>query len=163
MSTIRGGFGNGRGGSGIYCGELVSGQLAAFAEYHYPQTNSPSPADRNSPTTSSLYRVIVAQDGAEALRLVEFARPDLILLDAMLPGMDGSQVWRRLKARDSSRDIPVIFMTALKQTESKLSTFMLGAVDYVTKSLQIDELIARVGMHFSYASSPVNVSRLAPY
>ncbi|SFU31902.1 two-component system response regulator [Pseudoduganella namucuonensis] len=93
------------------------------------------------------YRVIVAQGGAEALRRIGFARPDLILLDAMMPDMDGFEVCRQLKARGGMDDIPVIFMTALKQTETKLSAFALGAVDYVTKPLQVDEVAARVGTH----------------
>lgn len=74
------------------------------------------------------HRVIVAQGGAEALRRVGFAQPDLILLDAMMPDMDGFEVCRQLQARGSVADIPVIFMTALKQIETKLSAFALGAV-----------------------------------
>jgi diguanylate cyclase (GGDEF)-like protein/PAS domain S-box-containing protein len=93
------------------------------------------------------YRVIVAQGGAEALRRIGFARPDLILLDAMMPDMDGFEVCRQLKASGDIEDIPVIFMTALKQTETKLSAFALGAVDYVTKPLQVDEVAARVSTH----------------
>lgn len=93
------------------------------------------------------HRVIVAQGGGEALRRVGFARPDLILLDAMMPDMDGFEVCRQLQARGSVADIPVIFMTALKQIETKLSAFSLGAVDYLTKPLQVDEVAARVAAH----------------
>jgi diguanylate cyclase (GGDEF)-like protein len=93
------------------------------------------------------YRVIVAQGGAEALRRIGFAQPDLILLDAMMPDMDGFEVCRQLKMHGSVADIPVIFMTALKQTETKLSAFSLGAVDYVIKPLQVDEVAARVATH----------------
>jgi diguanylate cyclase (GGDEF)-like protein len=93
------------------------------------------------------YRVIVAQGGPEALRRIGFAQPDLILLDAMMPDMDGFEVCRQLKMHGGLADIPVIFMTALKQTETKLSAFSLGAVDYVTKPLQVDEVAARVATH----------------
>ncbi|RFP13146.1 EAL domain-containing protein [Duganella sp. BJB488] len=93
------------------------------------------------------YRVIVAQGGVEALRRIGFAQPDLILLDAMMPDVDGFEVCRQLKAGGSMADIPVIFMTALKQIETKLSAFSLGAVDYVTKPLQVDEVAARVSTH----------------
>ncbi|WP_343731271.1 EAL domain-containing protein [Duganella sp.] len=95
------------------------------------------------------YQLIVALDGAEALRRVGFARPDLILLDAMMPDMDGFEVCRQLKAQGSLDDIPVIFMTALKQTDTKLSAFALGAVDYLTKPLQVDEVAARVATHLA--------------
>nr|WP_267875699.1 EAL domain-containing protein [Duganella radicis] len=95
------------------------------------------------------YRVIVALGGAEALRRIGFARPDLILLDAMMPEMDGFEVCRQLRAQGSMDDIPVIFMTALKQTDFKLSAFALGAVDYLTKPLQVDEVAARVATHLA--------------
>jgi len=95
------------------------------------------------------YQVIVALGGAEALRRVGFAHPDLILLDAMMPDMDGFEVCRLLKAQGKMDDIPVIFMTALRQTDLKLSAFALGAVDYVTKPLQVDEVAARVATHLA--------------
>ncbi len=93
------------------------------------------------------HHVVVAQGGAEALRRVDFARPDLILLDAMMPDVDGFEVCRRLAARGDMADLPVIFMTALKQTDTVLAAFALGAVDYVTKPLQVDEVAARVAAH----------------
>lgn len=94
-------------------------------------------------------RVLVAQDGEEAMERVEYARPDLILLDVMLPGVDGFEICRRLKADASARDIPVIFMTALGSTEDKLAAFQAGAVDYVTKPFQIEEVLARVHTHLA--------------
>jgi signal transduction histidine kinase len=92
-------------------------------------------------------RVLVAQDGEEALGRAAFVMPDLILLDIMLPGIDGFEVCRRLKADERTRAIPVIFMTALLDIDSKVTAFKAGAVDYVTKPFQIDEVTARVWTH----------------
>ena len=91
--------------------------------------------------------VLVALDGQEALRRAESIVPDLILLDVMMPGMDGFEVCRRLKAQAATRDIPVIFMTSLDGTKDKVAGFELGAVDYITKPLQIDEVRARITTH----------------
>ncbi len=93
------------------------------------------------------YRVSIAQDGAEGLQRAQLVRPDLILLDIMMPEMDGFETCRRLKANPITRDIPVIFMTALASIEHKVMGFRAGAVDYVTKPLQIDEVMARVDTH----------------
>jgi len=93
------------------------------------------------------YEVLVAQDGEEALRRAEVTMPDLILLDIMMPGLDGFEVCRRLKAHPATQDVPVIFMTSLSGGQDKVAGFAAGAVDYVTKPLQIDELGARVGAH----------------
>jgi light-regulated signal transduction histidine kinase (bacteriophytochrome) len=76
-------------------------------------------------------------------------RPDLILLDVMMPGVDGFETCRRLKANEHTRDIPVIFMTALTDTGDKLTGFAVGAVDYVTKPLNGAEVLARIGTHLS--------------
>ncbi|MGZ8221663.1 MAG: PAS domain S-box protein [Methylobacter sp.] len=95
------------------------------------------------------YRIVVAQDGAEGLRRAAFAKPDLILLDVMMPGIDGFEVCRRLKRNADTADIPVIFMTALAETEHKVACFEAGGVDYVSKPMQIDEVIARVGIHLN--------------
>jgi diguanylate cyclase (GGDEF)-like protein/PAS domain S-box-containing protein len=93
------------------------------------------------------YEVLVAQDGEEALQRAEATGPDLILLDVMMPELDGFEICRRLKAQARTRDIPVIFMTSLHGAQDKVAGFGAGAVDYVTKPLQIDELRARVGVH----------------
>jgi len=93
------------------------------------------------------FRVLIAQDGAEGLQRAELVGPDLILLDVMMPGIDGLETCRRLKAKESTWDIPVIFMTSLAEPEAKVAGFRAGAVDYVSKPLQIDELAARVTMH----------------
>lgn len=93
------------------------------------------------------YDVLVAVDGEEALQRTGIARPDLILLDVMMPGLDGLEVCRRLKMQPHTRDIPVIFMTSLSGIEDKVKGLEAGAVDYVTKPLQIDEVRARVKTH----------------
>lgn len=93
------------------------------------------------------YRLVVAQDGREGLRRAAFVKPDLILLDVMMPGLDGFEVCRGLKANADTADIPVIFMTALTETEHKVTGFKVGGVDYITKPMQIEEVIARVGTH----------------
>jgi diguanylate cyclase (GGDEF)-like protein/PAS domain S-box-containing protein len=95
------------------------------------------------------YEVLVALGGHEALDRVRFAKPDLVLLDVMMPDMDGFETCRRLKANADSRDIPVIFMTALTDVDSKVKAFASGGVDYVSKPFQIEELIARVRTHLS--------------
>jgi len=107
------------------------------------------------------YRVVVAHDEAEALRCVEFGRPDLILLDAMMQELDSSDLCSRLKASENNQDIPVISMTTLKQTENKLPFFTLGAVDHVAKPVQVDELVARVGMHLQLCDMRRDLGRLA--
>jgi DNA-binding response OmpR family regulator len=98
-------------------------------------------------------RLSVAHSGDEALQRVAFAPPDLILLDVMLPGIDGFEVCRCLKAGDGpGAAVPVIFMTALKDTADKLAGFKAGAVDYVTKPLQAEEVLARVTTHLRLAA-----------
>jgi signal transduction histidine kinase len=89
------------------------------------------------------FRMLVAQGGEEGLQRAALVQPDLILLDAIMPGIDGFEVCRRLKARESTRDIPVIFMTSLADTQDKLTAFAVGAVDYVVKPLQVEEVMAR--------------------
>jgi diguanylate cyclase (GGDEF)-like protein len=98
-------------------------------------------------------RVAVAQEGEEGLARAEFVQPDLILLDVMMPGMDGFETCRRLKASPRTHDIPVIFMTALSETHDKVAGFAAGGVDYVTKPFQIDEVWARVTTHLALRSA----------
>ncbi|GAB5561120.1 MAG: response regulator [Synoicihabitans sp.] len=88
--------------------------------------------------------VITAFSGQEALDAVQFGRPDLILLDVMMPEMDGIEVCRRLQARESTRSIPVIFITARNTKEGKIEGLAVGAVDYITKPIDLDETLARV-------------------
>ena len=95
------------------------------------------------------FQVVVAQGGEEGLKRAEFVLPDIILLDVMMPGMNGFEVCRRLKRNDSTRDIPVIFMTALTDSGDKLAGFEAGGVDYVTKPFQIEEVLARINTHLA--------------
>ncbi len=88
--------------------------------------------------------VFVATSGEEALERARLTRPDVVLLDVMMPGLDGFETCERLKAEPDTRDVPVIFMTALSGTADKLRAFEVGAVDYVTKPIQQDEVLARV-------------------
>lgn len=93
------------------------------------------------------YQVDEARSGEEALRRTAEDPPDIILLDVMMPGMDGFEVCRRLKANAGTRDVPVIFMTALSDIEDKITAFETGGADYVTKPFQVEEVVARVGTH----------------
>ena len=93
------------------------------------------------------YTILVAEDGETALQRAAYARPDLILLDIMMPGLDGYETCRRLKGHDSTVTIPVIFMTALAETGHKVQGLEVGAVDYITKPFQQEELLARISVH----------------
>lgn len=93
------------------------------------------------------YKVIVAQDGKRAIKKAEHIHPDLILLDVMMPGMDGFEVCQLLKSQAITQDIPIIFMTALADTIDKVKGFSLGASDYITKPIQSEEVLARISTH----------------
>ncbi len=95
------------------------------------------------------YQISVATNGKQALEAVGRVRPDLILLDVMMPEMDGFETGRRLKASETTRDIPVIFLTARTETEDIVKGFELGAVDYVPKPFNAHELLARVHTHLT--------------
>jgi two-component system sensor histidine kinase/response regulator len=95
------------------------------------------------------YQLMVAEDGEEALAQTAQTQPDLILLDVMMPGIDGFETCRRLKDRDSTRDVPVLFMTALNETADKVKAFAAGGVDYITKPIEHEEALARVRTHLS--------------
>ena len=93
------------------------------------------------------YEACLAADGHQALERVELEPPDLILLDVLMPGLDGMEVCRRLKAEPATRDIPVIFLTCKSDSHDILAGFEVGAVDYVAKPFRIPELLARVRVH----------------
>ncbi len=93
------------------------------------------------------FQVAVAIDGVSAIEQIQDYQPELILLDIMMPGIDGFETYQRLRAKPSTRDIPVIFTTALSDTENKVKGFSLGAVDYITKPFQQQEVLARVRVH----------------
>lgn len=95
--------------------------------------------------------VMVALDGASAMRIVDQITPDIVLLDAVMPGMDGFETCRRLK-RDAGLDgVPIIFMTGLAETEHIVRGLEAGGVDYVTKPIVIEEMLARIRVHLANA------------
>ena len=95
--------------------------------------------------------VMVAMDGAAALRIVEQITPDIILLDAVMPGMDGFETCRRLKRDTDLSNVPVIFMTGLAETQHIVGGLEAGGVDYVTKPIVIEEMLARIRVHLANA------------
>ncbi len=95
--------------------------------------------------------VMVAMDGAAAMRIVEQITPDIVLLDAVMPGMDGFETCRRLKRDAGLSNVPVIFMTGLAETEHIVRGLEAGGVDYVTKPIVIEEMIARIRVHLANA------------
>ena len=97
------------------------------------------------------YTVLVATDGASALLRAAQAQPDIVLLDAVMPGLDGFEVARRLKADPETAHIPIVFMTGLTDTEHVLAAFAAGGTDYVTKPLRPPEVLARMAAHMLQA------------
>jgi sigma-B regulation protein RsbU (phosphoserine phosphatase) len=95
------------------------------------------------------HRILAARSGAAALDIVERTRPDLLLLDVTMPEMDGFEVCRTLKAAAGTREIAVIFLSARGDVSDKVSGLNLGAVDYLTKPIQAEEVLARVGSHLT--------------
>jgi len=95
--------------------------------------------------------VMVALDGASAMRIVDQITPDIILLDAVMPGMDGFETCRRLKRDAGLRNVPVIFMTGLAETEHIVRGLEAGGVDYLTKPIVIEEMLARIRVHLANA------------
>lgn len=95
------------------------------------------------------FKTIVAEDGEIALERAKRIQPDLILLDIMMPGLNGFETCRRLKRQAKTKDIPVIFITALADVESKVTGFEAGGVDYITKPFQQAEILARVTTHLT--------------
>lgn len=95
------------------------------------------------------YRVRAAASGPRALESVDLELPNLILLDIRMKGMDGFEVCRRLKAHPRTQGVPVIFISALAETEDKLRAFQVGGVDYVTKPFQLEEVLARIETHLA--------------
>ncbi len=93
------------------------------------------------------YSIILADNGMQALEVLKTKKPHLILLDIMMPGMDGFEVCQKIKTEDNTKDIPVFFLTAHSETEKVVKGFQLGAVDYITKPFNSEELITRVQTH----------------
>ena len=138
----------------------VSGTAAAPADAfgRSPNHGAILVVDDNEETRDMLSRrlaregytnVVTAADGEEAIELMRSRKFDLVLLDVIMPGLDGFAVCERLREQDATRDVPIIFLTALDDTFDKVRAFSAGAVDYVTKPFQPQELLARVGTHLS--------------
>jgi DNA-binding NtrC family response regulator len=100
------------------------------------------------------YEILAAPGGEAGLKIAAKALPDLILLDVVMPGRDGFAICRELKAEDATREIPVLFITAKQETASVVNGFRVGAVDYILKPFQADEVVGRVETH-------LKISRLA--
>jgi DNA-binding response OmpR family regulator len=98
------------------------------------------------------YTFSLAQDGQNALTLLEQDIPDLILLDIMMPGMDGFEVCRKIKQDERLNEIPIIFLTARNQTEDLIEGFKAGGLDYITKPFHRDELLIRVKTHLELSN-----------
>ncbi|MGZ5008887.1 MAG: response regulator [Methylobacter sp.] len=97
------------------------------------------------------YRVLVATDGLSALEQIIYLKPDIILLDIMMPGIDGFETCKRLKSSPETADIPVLFMTALSELDNLLRGFDEGAVDYIVKPIRPPEVLARVDLQLTQA------------
>jgi DNA-binding NarL/FixJ family response regulator len=95
------------------------------------------------------YTVLIATDGESALRLVDQITPDLVLMDAVMPGLDGFEACRRMKQNPLMAHLPVIFMTGLSETEHVVEGLAAGGVDYVTKPIVVEELLARMRVHLN--------------
>lgn len=95
--------------------------------------------------------LVTARDGADGLRIASRLRPDLVLLDIRMPGLDGFEICARLKRGEDTRDIPVIFLTAADEIDDKIRGFAVGGVDYVTKPFDSRELLCRVCNHLRLA------------
>jgi signal transduction histidine kinase len=132
----------------------MSGQTNDDAEFNYRDHNilivDDTPVNLGvivSYLESYGFGIRIARSGETALKRVQYDPPDLILLDILMPGMDGFETCRRLKTSAATKDIPVIFMTSLTSAEDKVKGFEVGAVDYVTKPLHQEEVMARVKTH----------------
>lgn len=106
------------------------------------------------------YDLAVAMNGEEALEFLDRESPDMILLDVMMPGMDGFEVCRRIKRQEHCADIPVIFLTARGETDDIVKGFDAGGVDYVIKPFNNRELLARVKTHVELLRSRREISEL---
>ncbi|MEM9089777.1 MAG: response regulator [Cyanobacteria bacterium P01_F01_bin.53] len=103
------------------------------------------------------YQIAIAQNGEQTLETANLSRPDVILLDVMMPGIDGFETCQRLKANPETRDIPVLFMTALSDTVSQVKGLTIGAVDYITKPVKHEEALARLKVHLALRNAQVEL------
>jgi two-component system, sensor histidine kinase and response regulator len=105
-------------------------------------------------------KVATVKDGFKALKFIQHKKPDLVLLDIMMPEMDGYEVCKELKGNDNTKDIPIIFITAMSNTEDKIRGFELGGVDYITKPFRKEEVFSRVNVHLTlkYAQEELKIT-----
>lgn len=108
---------------------------------------------------ASGFKISTAKSGESAIKRLERNIPDLILLDVMMPGIDGFETCRRLKASELTKSIPIIFMTALADTEHKVKGLQMGAVDYITKPIQHEEALARINVHLELRDLTKNLEQ----
>lgn len=106
------------------------------------------------------FRTLIARSGKDALEVLEEVTPDLILLDVMMPGIDGFETCQQIKANLSTQEIPVIFMTALADAKDKVRGLKSGAIDYITKPFQQEEVLARVQVHLRLQQQARELKRL---
>ena len=106
------------------------------------------------------YRVLVATDGQSAIEQIQYIKPDIILLDVMMPGIDGFETCSRLKANPDSVDIPVLFMTGLNELDHLLRGFGEGALDYIVKPIRPPEVLARIEVHLGQTRNLRRAERL---
>ena len=98
------------------------------------------------------FKVLLAEDGETAIQIAQRQLPDLILLDVLMPGIDGFDTCNQLKSKPSTKEIPIIFLTALSETVNKVQGFKLGGVDYITKPSEQEEVLARIQTHLNLTS-----------
>jgi DNA-binding NtrC family response regulator len=110
--------------------------------------------------TKAGYRVRVASDGESALEQLQYSPPDLVLLDVMMPGLDGFETCRRLRQLPKLEQLPVVFMTALSDIQDKVRAFAAGADDYITKPFQHEEVLARVRVHLARRELETKLAQL---
>jgi DNA-binding response OmpR family regulator len=108
------------------------------------------------------YRTVTAQTGAEALEFIQSNTPDLILLDMMMPIMDGISVCEQLKVQEGTHNIPVIFITALSDIQHKIEAFKVGGVDYIVKPFIQEEVLARVNVHLKLKKALEKLEEMSP-
>lgn len=104
-------------------------------------------------------KVFMVESGEEALKAVQAHIPDIILLDIMLPGMDGYETCQKLKNNENTKDIPILFISALSDTIKKLKGFVSGGVDYITKPFQREEVLARINTHLTIVHQQKEINR----
>ncbi len=107
------------------------------------------------------FTIRIAENGEWALQVLETFQPDIIILDVMMPGIDGFETCRRIKSNVETADIPVVFMTALGSVEDKVSGFEAGGVDYITKPFQHGEVLARINTHIKLRKQKLQLEQQA--